>query len=51
MACVVTLMSPIETPFKDNILFVGDACWRREISNVGALCTGWKAGKSIANNP
>ncbi len=48
MACVVTLMSPIENPFKDNILFVGDACWRREISNVGALCTGWKAGKSIA---
>ena len=47
-ACVVTLMSPIEKPFKDNVLFVGDACWRREISNVGALCTGWKAGKSIA---
>jgi flavin-dependent dehydrogenase len=46
--CVVTLMSPIEKPFKDNVLFVGDACWRREISNVGALCTGWKAGKSIA---
>ncbi len=41
-------MSPLETPFKDNVLFVGDACWRREISNVGALCTGWKAGKSIA---
>jgi hypothetical protein len=41
-------MSPIEKPFKDNVLFVGDACWRREISNVGALCTGWKAGKSIA---
>ncbi|MBW2553289.1 MAG: FAD-dependent oxidoreductase [Deltaproteobacteria bacterium] len=47
-ACVVTLMSPIEKLFKDNVLFVGDACWRREISNVGALCTGWKAGKSIA---
>ena len=46
--CVVTLMSPLETPFMDNVLFVGDACWRREISNVGALCTGWKAGKSIA---
>ena len=48
-ACVVTLMSPLEKPFKDNVLFIGDACWRREISNLGALCTGWKAGKSIAN--
>lgn len=48
-ACVVTLMSPLEKPFKDNVLFVGDACWRREISNLGALCTGWKAGKSIAS--
>lgn len=47
-ACVVTLMSPMENPFIDNVLFAGDACWRREISNVGALCTGWKAGKSIA---
>ena len=48
-ACVVTLMSPLEKPFKDNVLFVGDACWRREISNLGALCTGWKASKSIAS--
>lgn len=48
-ACVVTLMSPLEKPFRDNVLFIGDACWRREISNLGALCTGWKAGKSIAN--
>ena len=47
-ACVVNLMSPIQTPYKDNILFIGDACWRREISNVGALTTGWKAGKCIA---
>ncbi len=48
-ACVVNLMSPIETPFKDTTLFIGDSCWRREISNVGALTTGWKAGKCIAN--
>lgn len=47
-ACVVNLMSPPEKPFKDKVLFIGDACWRREISNVGAMCTGWKAGKCIA---
>jgi digeranylgeranylglycerophospholipid reductase len=47
-ACVVTLMSPIKKPFKDNVLFVGDACWRREMSNVGSMNSGWKAGKCIA---
>jgi len=48
-ACVVNLMSPMEDPLKDNILFIGDACWRREISNVGALTTGLQAGKCIAD--
>lgn len=47
-ACVVSLMNPIEHPFKDNVLFIGDACWRREMSNVGSLCTGFKAGKVMA---
>jgi flavin-dependent dehydrogenase len=47
-SCVVNLLSPMETPFKDNVLFIGDACWRREISNVGALTTGFKAGQCMA---
>ena len=47
-ASVVNLMSPIVKPFMDNVLFVGDACWRREMSNVGSMCTGWKAGKTVA---
>jgi digeranylgeranylglycerophospholipid reductase len=47
-ACVVSLMNPIEHPFRDNVLFIGDACWRREMSNVGSLCTGYKAGKVMA---
>ncbi len=47
-ACVVNLMSPLEKPFKDNVLLIGDACWRREMSNVGSLGTGYKAGKCIA---
>jgi flavin-dependent dehydrogenase len=47
-ACVVSLMNPIEHPFKDNVLFIGDACWRREMSNVGSLCTGYRAGTAIA---
>jgi flavin-dependent dehydrogenase len=48
-ACVVSLMSPMEKPFKDNVLFIGDACWRREMSNVGSLCTGYKAGTCVAD--
>jgi len=48
-ACVVSLMSPIEHPFKDNVLFIGDSCWRREMSNVGSLCTGYKAGMCVAD--
>lgn len=47
-ACVVSLMNPIEHPFRDNVLFIGDACWRREMSNVGSMCSGHKAGKVIA---
>ena len=46
-ACVVNLMNPMEMPYRDQVLFIGDACWRREMSNVGSICTGWKAGKSI----
>jgi flavin-dependent dehydrogenase len=41
-------MNPLETPFKDNVLFIGDACWRREMSNAGSISTGWKAAQTIA---
>jgi flavin-dependent dehydrogenase len=48
-ACVVNLMSPMERPVCGNVVFAGDACWRREISNVGAMCTGWKAGQAVVD--
>jgi digeranylgeranylglycerophospholipid reductase len=47
-ACVVNLFTPVEKPFKDNVLLVGDACWRREMSNIPALSSGWMAGKTMA---
>lgn len=47
-SCVVNLLTPMETPYKDGVLFIGDACWRREISNVGAITTGFKAGRCVA---
>ena len=46
-ACVVSLWSPIEKPFKDRVIFIGDASWRREMSNVGSMCTGFKAANCI----
>ncbi|MCP4713503.1 MAG: hypothetical protein GY868_00180, partial [Deltaproteobacteria bacterium] len=48
-ACVVSLMIPLEKPFRDNVLFIGDACWRREMSNVGSMSTGWQAARCIAD--
>ena len=46
-ACVLSLWSPIEKPFKDNVVFIGDASWRREMSIVGSMCTGYKAAQCI----
>jgi len=46
-ACVVTMLSPIKEPFKDNVLFIGDAAWLQEISNSGAICCGWKAANAV----
>lgn len=45
--CVVNELSPIKEPFKDNVLIIGDAAWLREISNMPALCTGWKAAQAV----
>jgi flavin-dependent dehydrogenase len=48
MSCVVNVYSPLAHPYKDNVLLIGDACWRREISNVGALSCGWMAGQAVS---
>ncbi len=46
--CVVNEMSPIENPFKDNVLVISDAAWIREFSNHAALTCGWRAGNAVA---
>jgi digeranylgeranylglycerophospholipid reductase len=46
-ACVVSMLSPVKDPFKDNVLLIGDAAWLQEISNVGAICCGWKAANAV----
>jgi digeranylgeranylglycerophospholipid reductase len=45
--CVVSTLSPIKEPFKDNILLVGDAAWVMQFSNLAALSAGGKAGNVV----
>jgi digeranylgeranylglycerophospholipid reductase len=46
-ACVVNILSSIKEPFKDNVLFVGDAAWLMELSNPFAILCGWKAANAV----
>ena len=46
-ACVVNLLSPLQEPFKDNVLFVADSAWLMEISNAFAILCGWKAANAV----
>jgi len=45
--CVITMLSPVKEPFKDNVLFIGDAVWLMELSNAFAILCGWKAGNAV----
>jgi len=44
---VMSLLSPIEEPFAQNCLLVGDACSFAQISNHHAMLCGWKAANVI----
>lgn len=45
--CVVNLLSPIKEPFKNNVLFIGDAAWMMELSNPFSILCGWKAANAV----
>ncbi|MEW6142332.1 MAG: FAD-dependent oxidoreductase [Chloroflexota bacterium] len=40
--------SPIEEPYKERILVIGDAAATQELENSGAMLSGWKAGQAMA---
>ncbi len=44
---VLNILSPIEDPFCDNVLVVGDAAWNFEAEITGAIMCGWKAANVI----
>jgi len=46
-SCVSNIASPIQVPFKDNVLLVGDAGWMQETSITGAIMPGWSAAHAI----
>lgn len=46
-SCVVNLNSPLENPYHDGVLIIGDAAWVQEMGNMAALCCGWKAANAI----
>jgi flavin-dependent dehydrogenase len=46
--CTGNMYAPLFHPFKDNVLFVGDAGWCQEAEMTGAVMSGWKAGTTVA---
>lgn len=45
--CSGNMYAPLVYPFKDNVLFAGDAGWCQEAEMTGAVMSGWKAGTSV----
>ncbi len=49
-SCVVNIWQVIEKPYKDNVILVGDSCWRQEFSNTASLCVGYKLGHILTKS-
>jgi flavin-dependent dehydrogenase len=45
--CVVNMLHAMKEPFKDNVLFCGDAAWLLEFSNSAAIISGWSAANAV----
>jgi flavin-dependent dehydrogenase len=45
--CTGNMYAPLFYPYKDNVLFVGDAGWCQEAEMTGAVMSGWKAGNTV----
>ncbi len=46
-SCVSNIASPLQVPFKDNVLLVGDSGWMQETSITGAILPGWSAANAV----
>jgi flavin-dependent dehydrogenase len=45
---VASCYSPIQTPYKDRVLVIGDAAGTQELEITGAMLSGWKAGQAVS---
>jgi len=48
LAHVHNIWSPVPTPFKDNVLIVGDAAWTIEAECTGSMMAGLKAAHALS---
>ena len=46
-SAILNFWSPIEDPFCDNVLIIGDAAWSIEAEITGSIMCGWKAANSV----
>jgi len=47
MSCVRNFWAPVDEPFRDNVLLVGDVTWSQEVEMTGAVMSGWKAANAV----
>lgn len=47
-SAILNFWSPIEDPFCDNVLIIGDAAWSIEAEITGAIMCGWKAANAVS---
>lgn len=55
-SALLNFLSPIEDPYCDNVLIIGDAAWTIEAEITGSIMCGWKAAHAVTvalrdNNP
>lgn len=46
-SAVLNFLSPVEDPYCDNVLVIGDAAWTIEAEITGAIMCGWKAANAV----
>jgi len=48
-SAIENIFSPMQTPYHDQVVFVGDAAWCQEMEITPAMMCGWQAANSVAS--
>jgi flavin-dependent dehydrogenase len=46
-SAILNFWSPVEDPYCDNVLLIGDAAWSIEAEITGSIMCGWKAANAL----